>query len=77
MYYEEKMIDGVMHYRGNPEHEFKPHDLKSLSARYEHLRNTNHELQVRLAKEGEFRDHINMVSSNFHMISKFKLKEPE
>lgn len=38
MYYEEKMIDGIMHYRTNPEGEFTPYDLKELSRRYADLK---------------------------------------
>ena len=39
MYYEEQMIDGVMHWRGDPDAEFKPYTLKELSARYADLGN--------------------------------------
>ncbi len=35
MYYEEKIIDGIMHWRGTPDGEFKPYTLKELSQRYE------------------------------------------
>ena len=34
MYYEERMINGIMHYRTNPNDEFKPYGLKELSSRY-------------------------------------------
>lgn len=34
MYYEEKLINGVMHWRGNPNDEFQPYTLEQLSQRY-------------------------------------------
>jgi len=34
MYYEEKLIDGVMCWRGVPDGEWTPYTLKELSARY-------------------------------------------
>jgi len=34
MYFEEKMIDGVMCYRTNPQAEFEPYSLEELSHRY-------------------------------------------
>lgn len=38
MYYEEKLIDGIMHYRSDPNAEFKPYSLKQLSQRYDDMR---------------------------------------
>lgn len=38
MYFEERMIDGVMHFRTVPDGEFRPYDIKELSRRYEELR---------------------------------------
>jgi hypothetical protein len=31
MYYEEKIIDGILHYRTSPKAEFKPYTLESLT----------------------------------------------
>ena len=38
MYYEEKMIDVVMHWRGSPDGDFTPYTLRQLSTRYEALK---------------------------------------
>ena len=35
MYYEEKMINGVMHWRGSPDGEFTPFTIEEISERYE------------------------------------------
>ena len=35
MYYEEKMVDGVMNYRTDPDGEFVPYTIELLSVRYE------------------------------------------
>ncbi len=35
MFYEETMIDGVMHYRTSPDEKFIPYTMELLSARYE------------------------------------------
>lgn len=35
MFYEEKMLNGVMCYRTSPHDKFRPYTLKELSARYE------------------------------------------
>lgn len=48
MYFEEKMIDGIMHYRTNPDSEFTPYDIKELSRRYEDRRDTAEQLNRRL-----------------------------
>lgn len=34
MFYEEKEINGVLHYRTDPNESFKPYTLEELSARY-------------------------------------------
>jgi hypothetical protein len=31
MYYEEKIINGILHWRGHPEGEFKPYSIEALS----------------------------------------------
>ncbi len=38
MYEEEKMIDGIMHFRTMPNSEFRPIGLKNLSHRYQELK---------------------------------------
>ena len=38
MYDEEKMIDGIMHFRTMPNSEFRPLGLKQLSLRYQQLK---------------------------------------
>jgi hypothetical protein len=38
MYYEEQMIDGVMHWRSTPDGVFEPYTLESLSTRYAQLK---------------------------------------
>jgi len=48
MYFEEKMINGIMHYRTNPDSEFTPYDIKELSRRYEDRRDTAEQLNRRL-----------------------------
>lgn len=40
MYFEETMIDGVMHWRGTPTDDFRPYTLMALSARYTELKET-------------------------------------
>lgn len=37
MYYSEKMIDGVLHYRTHPNEKWKPMSLEQLSQRVEEL----------------------------------------
>lgn len=37
MYFEERMIDGVMCHRTNPKYDFQPYTLQELSRRYDHL----------------------------------------
>lgn len=39
MYYEEKIINGVLCWRGGPEDEFQPYTLEELSRRYVSLEN--------------------------------------
>ncbi len=34
MYYEEKIIDGVMHWRNDPNKKFVPYSIQELLARY-------------------------------------------
>ena len=38
MYYEEKMIGGVLHWRGSPDGEFTPYTLIELSLHYMDLK---------------------------------------
>lgn len=35
MFYEEKLIDGIMHYRTDPDGEWIPYTLTELSRRYD------------------------------------------
>ena len=49
MYYEEKMIDGIIHYRGTPDGEWTPYTLKELSSRYVNLMLNNEQLRVEIA----------------------------
>ncbi len=35
MYHEEKIINGIMHYRLDPRNEFIPYTIEELSSRYE------------------------------------------
>lgn len=50
MYYEEKLIDGVLHWRNDLDSEFKPYTLEELSQRYQsnekRYYNTWHELEA-------------------------------
>lgn len=48
MYFEEKMIDGIMHYRTNPDGAFVPYDLKEMSRRYMDARDKAAQLNQRL-----------------------------
>ncbi len=48
MYFEEKMIDGIMHYRTDPDREFTPYDIKELSRRYMDARDKSEQLNQRL-----------------------------
>jgi len=34
MYYEEKVINGILHYRGNPDDEFTPYTIERLTQMY-------------------------------------------
>jgi len=38
MYYEEKIIKGIMHYRTNPEKEWIPYTIEQISKRYEDMK---------------------------------------
>ena len=51
MYYEEKMIDGVMHYRTDPKGEFKPYTLESISSRYDGLKTDIREVRKQFMNE--------------------------
>lgn len=50
MYYEEKIIDGVLHWRNDPDNEFKLYTLEELSQRYQsnekRYYNTWHEVEA-------------------------------
>lgn len=48
MYFEEQMIEGIMHYRTDPDTDFKPYDLKELSRRYADERDKAAQLNQRL-----------------------------
>lgn len=51
MFYEERMIDGVMHWRGHPEDEFTPYTLQELSERYNSLCNQYNQALKRVVEE--------------------------
>lgn len=44
MYYEEKLIDGILHFRSTPDAEFEPYTLTELSRRYVELNKRFNEL---------------------------------
>ena len=46
MYYEEKIINGILHWRGNPNDDFKPFTLQELSSRWLEQRNTENHLRA-------------------------------
>lgn len=46
MYYEEKIINGVMHWRGSPDDEFTPYTIEELSRRYSELKATEQFLRA-------------------------------
>lgn len=48
MYYEEKMINGIMHWRGRKDGEFQPYTLEELSRRYENLSEELKEVKANL-----------------------------
>jgi len=57
MYYEEKIIDGVLCWRNNPDDEFTPYTAEQLSRKYEQekeqtlcLREIEEELRAQLAR---------------------------
>jgi len=37
MYQEEKVIDGVLHYRNSPDEDFKPYTAEQLTGKYKYL----------------------------------------
>ena len=43
MFYQEKMIDGIMHFRTDPNGEWRPYTLESLSSRYNTLKKEHNE----------------------------------
>lgn len=53
MYYEEKMINGVMCWRATPTSDFVPYDLKELSQRYADLKEQFEALTTNLTEFGE------------------------
>ena len=38
MYYEEKIINGIMHYRTDPNGEWRAYEIQELSRRYEEMK---------------------------------------
>jgi hypothetical protein len=81
MYHEEKMIDGVLCWRGDPDGEFTPYTAEQLSRKYEQekeqtlcLREIEDQLRAQLAKNEEVLrsaerlskwNHNNLVNLNF------------
>ena len=56
MYYEEKIIDGIMHYRTNPNGQWRAYTIKELSTRYEDMNKRFWDLSAMInEKTGEFR----------------------
>jgi len=53
MYYEEKMINGVMHYRSHPDDEFTPYTLEELSKRYDAAKEDAKRIRERGYMEGK------------------------
>jgi hypothetical protein len=52
MYYEEKVIDGVLHRRGNPRDDFKPFTAKQLTEMLREERRKNRAATEALEAEG-------------------------
>lgn len=48
MYYEETLINGIIHWRNDPDGEFTAYTLEELSVRYEGLLLHHNELSQRL-----------------------------
>jgi len=53
MYYEERLIDGVMHWRNDPNDEFTVYTIQELSVRYASLLKHANELYAKVNQEGE------------------------
>jgi len=64
MFYEEKIIDGILHWRSDPDDEFKPYTLKELSERYV----SNQEL---------FRNAWNQLETAKHVLGRITLLDKE
>ena len=47
MYYEEKIIDGIMHYRTNPKGQWKAYTIQELSNRYADMNKEFEDLVIR------------------------------
>jgi len=48
MYYEEKMINGVLHWRGTPDGDFEPYTLNDLSVMYLDMKDQRNNLLGRI-----------------------------
>jgi hypothetical protein len=53
MYWEEKMINGVMHWRRSPDDEFTPYTLEDLSKKWESHKETIRYVNERAYLEGK------------------------
>lgn len=50
MYYEEKMIDGILNFKNSPKEDFKPFSLEALSQRIIDLKNELENVNVELER---------------------------
>ena len=48
MYHEEKIIDGVLHWRGTPDGQFKPYTNKELTTMYTDMREQRNRLNMKV-----------------------------
>lgn len=55
MYYEEKMIGGVMHWRAHPQTSFVPYTLAEVSSRYQQLQTEHATLRADVRERAERR----------------------
>jgi len=70
---EEKIINGIMHYRTSPDKEFKPYTIDVLSNLYKHQKDSYYRLLEKINKLATGFDNAkdnNLVQGNFYKLEK-------
>lgn len=65
MYYEERIINGILHYRGNPFDKWTPKTLEQLTEALERLRSENGVLKMKVIKHETCMRAIEMLKEAF------------